>query len=61
LFGRYYLQFTAVRGRRGHAGDIGIDDVSLSPECVGLGKWASIYSLIQTHELVSIVLNVDIC
>lgn len=36
---RYYLQITATKGIRGEVGDIGIDDISLSPECVGLGEY----------------------
>ena len=36
-FSRYYITITAARGSR-YKGDIAIDDVSLSPECVGLGK-----------------------
>ncbi|CAG7819175.1 unnamed protein product [Allacma fusca] len=31
----YYLSFTALRGRR-YIGDIALDDISLSPECIGL-------------------------
>lgn len=35
---RYVIQFIAKRGIR-FRGDIGIDDVSLSPECSGIGTW----------------------
>ncbi|CAL8099717.1 unnamed protein product [Orchesella dallaii] len=34
---KYYLQLTAIRGARGSLGDIAIDDISLSPECFGIG------------------------
>lgn len=36
-FYRYYIEFVVTRGAR-FAGDIALDDISLSPECFGFRK-----------------------